>query len=144
MQRESDKHSPRVDEEMKHELQSLTQGLAAEESRSREDYTQEAPTEDEIRWEPDTNRPEDDDMGIGIPLGDADARSILARHVTAAHWPASRDELVEVAHTDRAPQNVLDRLRGLPAEVRFENVQEVWAALGGATEETHTGARHDS
>jgi len=137
MQRESDKHSPRVDEEMKHELQSLIQGSAAEESRSREDFTQEAPTEDETRWEPG-DRTLGQDRGIGIPDGDADARSILARHVTAAPWPASRDDLVHAAHADRAPQDLLDSLRTLPAEVRFENVQEVWAALGGATENTHT------
>jgi hypothetical protein len=137
MQRESDKHSPRVDEEMKHELQSLVQGNAAEESRAREDFTQEAPTEDEMRFEP-ANRTLDEDRGIGIPDADADARSELARHVASAQWPASRDELVHAARVDSAPQKLLDTLRNLPGEVRFENVQEVWASLGGATEDSHT------
>lgn len=96
MQRESDKHSPRLDDEMAHEVASLTHGAAAEESRAREDRTQEGPTEDELRFEP-ADRTLSQDRGIGIPDTDADARSELARHVTAADWPATRDDLLHAA-----------------------------------------------
>lgn len=123
MERESDKHGSRLDEEMKHEVESLVHGNAAEESRAREDLTKEGSTEEEAPF------PSGDDV---------DARSDLARRVASADWPASRDDLIQAARVDRAPQDLLDTLRGLPAEVRFENVQEVWAALGGATEDTHT------
>lgn len=122
MQRESDKHGSRLDEQMKHEVQSLVEGGSAEESRADEGRTQEGQAEDEMRFD----------------LTSLDARAELARHVTAADWPASRDQLVDAARVERAPQALLDTLRGLPAEVRFENVQEVWAALGGPVEDAHT------
>jgi hypothetical protein len=140
MERESAKHSPRVDEQLEHEVESLVRGNAAEESRSREDLTQEAPAEGEMRFEP-ADRPLDQDRGIGIPDGAVDDRSELARHITAADWPAGREQLVNVALSDHAPQQIIDCLRRLPNESRFDNVQEVWAALGGATEDAHTG-RH--
>jgi hypothetical protein len=137
MERESSKHSPRVDEQMEHEVESLVRGNAAEESRSREDLLQEGSAEGEIRFEP-ADRTLSQDRGIGIPDGAADGRSELARHIVTAPWPAGRDELVEAARVDRAPQEVIDQLRHLPAEARFGNVQEVWAALGGPVEDTHT------
>lgn len=137
MERESDKHSPRLDDQMAHEVESLTNGLAAEESRAREDRTLEGSTEEEIRFEP-ADRTLPQDRGIGIPDTDADARSDLARHLAAADWPARGDQLYEAARVERAPQQILDSLRRLPAEATFGNVQEVWASLGGATEDTHT------
>jgi Protein of unknown function (DUF2795) len=123
MQRETDKHGSRLDEQMKHEVESLVHGSSAEESRAREDLTQEGPAEDEAPF---------------ASAADLDARADLARHVASAEWPASKDDLIQAARVDRAPQDLLDTLRRLPAEVRFETVQEVWAALGGATEDTHT------
>ena len=141
MERESSKHSPRVDDQMEHEVESLIRGNAAEESRSREDLLQEGSAEGEVRFDP-ANRTESDDRGIGIPDGAADDRSELARHIVTAPWPAGRDVLVEAARVDRAPQAIIDQLRHLPAEARFGNVQEVWAALGGATEDTHAHRQH--
>lgn len=122
MQRETDKHGSRLDEQMKHEVESLVHGASAEESRAREDLTQEGVAEDEFRFDPTT----------------LEARAELARHLAAADWPASTIDLVEAARVDRAPQEVLDSLRTLPDETRFETVQEVWSALGGPTEDSHT------
>ena len=119
MERESTQHSPRLDDQMAHESDSLTKGSASEESRSREERVLEESTEDDVKTM-------------------LDMRAELARHVTAAHWPAGRDELVHVAHGDQAPQIILDSLRRLPDGERFENVQEVWAALGGPVEGKHT------
>lgn len=106
MQRESDKHGSRLDDQMSHE---------AGESHTREERV----IEDDERTDPDR-------------------RAELARHITSAAWPAARDDLVETARLDQAPQEIIDSLRRLPREERFENVQEVWAAMGGATEGTHT------
>ncbi|HEV7887852.1 MAG TPA: DUF2795 domain-containing protein [Acidimicrobiales bacterium] len=122
MQRESDKHSPRVDDALAHDSASLTHGLSSEESRSQEFRVQEEETEDDVRWD----------------LANLDARAELARHVTAAQWPAAGSDLVQVASADHAPEEVVTSLRQLPAESRFDNVQEVWSALGGVTERPHT------
>jgi hypothetical protein len=137
MERMSSKHSPRVDDQLDHEVESLVRGNAAEESRAREDRTQEGPAEDELRFEP-ADRTLPQDRGIGISDTEADARSELARHIAAVRWPAGREELVATAQAERAPQGILDRLRHLSNEARFENVQEVWSALGGETEDHHT------
>ncbi|MGH9153709.1 MAG: DUF2795 domain-containing protein, partial [Acidimicrobiales bacterium] len=37
-----------------------------------------------------------------------------------------------------APPEVVDRLRTLPADTDFANLQDVWASLGGATEDHHS------
>jgi Protein of unknown function (DUF2795) len=140
MERETAKHGPRVDDELQHEVESLTRGNAAEESHSREDRVQEGPAEGEMRFEP-ADRTLTDTSGLGVDPQTADERSELARHVVSAPWPARRDDLVAAAQSERAPQPVLDRLRTLPAQARFENVQEVWSALGGSTEEAHTQAK---
>ena len=73
MERGSDKHGPRVDEELDHETRSLRQGAPVE-SRVEEHREQEGPGE------------------------------------------------------------VLERLQALPAGRAYENVQAVWAALGGTVE----------
>ena len=137
MQRETDKHGSRLDDALAHEVESLTHGNAAEESRAREDRVQEGTAESEIRFDP-ADRTLPDEPGIGVDRETADERAELARHIVSAAWPAGRDELVAAAQSERAPQVVLDRLRRLPTEARFDNVQEVWTALGGATEQTHT------
>jgi hypothetical protein len=119
MERETSKHSPRVDDQLHHEVESLVRGNSAEESRSREDLVHEESTEDDVQTI-------------------LDMRAELARHITSASWPAGRDELVQTARVDRAPQEILDSLRTLPEQERFENVQEVWAALGGPVEQRHS------
>jgi len=140
MERETSKHSTRMDDQLEHEVESLTHGNAAEESRSREDRLQEGSAEGEMRFEP-ADRTLPDHPGLAVDRKTADERAELARHIAAASWPAARDELVSTARSERAPEVVLDRLRRLPEEARFENVQEVWSALGGSTEETHTQPR---
>jgi hypothetical protein len=132
MERESVQHSPRLDDEMAHEIDSMTRGGSNEESRTREDRVIEEPTEDDV------GSPTRRSAGTIFDL-----RSELARHVTAAQWPAEKSQLVDVAHGDAAPQVILDSLRRLPDGERFENVQEVWAALGGPIEPGHTGTRQD-
>jgi Protein of unknown function (DUF2795) len=47
--------------------------------------------------------------------------------------PADREALLADAG-NQAPVHVLERLQALPAGRTFENVQDVWRALGGAVE----------
>jgi hypothetical protein len=119
MQRESDKHGMRLDDELAHEVESMVRGMSGEESRAREDRVKEEPTEDDARTL-------------------LDQRADLARHLAAADWPADRQELLAAAEADHAPDEILDRLRQLPEGVRFETFQAVWAALGGPVEGHHT------
>ena len=58
-------------------------------------------------------------------------RSALARSLEPSAFPAGRDQLVEIAEANFAPDPVLERLRALPENEHFDNVQQVWEASGG-------------
>lgn len=111
MERTTDKHSPRVDEALEHDVQSLVRGHAGE-SRSQEQRLQE-----------DVERAES-------PL---DRRSALAAAVAAVRWPATRDDLVAAARREQAPDEVLADLGRLPHGDRtYENLEAAWEAVGSA------------
>ena len=136
MQRGSDKHNPRVDDQLKHETAPLTHGSGVE-SHSREEYQQEPPAEGErvpnAATRPDVEMPD----GLGIDPADADARAELASYLPGDVFPARSEELVSAAQRANAPAAVLGQLRALPDD-QYDNVQAVWVALGGDTESTHT------
>ncbi len=131
MDRESNKHSPRVDEALAHDVDSLLHG-SPEESRAQEGRLQEDP-------EVGPGRRFDEALP-GMELTDADVaeRAELSRHLAAARFPAHRDELITVARQDHAPDDVMQALDQLPADQAFQNVQAVWRALGGHVEPPHT------
>jgi hypothetical protein len=132
MERSSDKHSPRVDEELKQELSSLVRGSPVE-SRSAESREQEGPADGE---------PTPDALLTGEPApatpdvlthDEVEARAELARHLQPSVFPADRDALVESARRMGASDELADRLRGLP-EGTFDHLEAVWEALGGRVE----------
>lgn len=63
----------------------------------------------------------------------ASERAELARFLAPSAFPARADELLAVAEENFATDEVLDQLRALP-DGRYENVQQVWAAIGGEIE----------
>ncbi len=66
-------------------------------------------------------------------------RSDLAVFLLPSAFPASDVAIAETAREQGAPPELLDRLGRLPAAT-YHTVQEVWAALGGATETRHGAA----
>ena len=131
MERESDKHSPRIDEAMAHDVDSLLHG-AAEESRAQEGRLQEDPAVAPGR------RFDDVIPGVEITDADVEGRAELSRHLATAQFPADREHLVAAAVGDNAPEQMVVALRDLPADEVYENVQAVWQALGGNVEAPHT------
>ncbi len=131
MDRESNKHSPRVDEALAHDVDSLLHG-SPEESRAQEGRLQEDPGVGPGR------RFDDPVPGIDMTEAELQERAELSRHLAAAHFPAARDDLVVAAEGDHAPDDVLRALGQLPPEGTYENVQAVWQALGGHVEPPHT------
>ncbi len=129
MERGSDKHSPRVDEELDHETRSLQQGAPIE-SRVEEFREQEGPGEDQPTPEP---RLAEEGTG-SLDLDDAEARSDIARYLDPSAFPADREGLVANAEANNAPAPVLERLQALPAGRTYEALPDVWAALGGTVE----------
>ena len=119
MERTTDKHSPRIDEALEHDVQSLVRGQAGE-SRAQEHRLQEV----------DVERPDD-------PI---DQRAELAAALAPASWPATRDELVRTARDGHAPDHLLADLERLPhGDTAYEHLESVWEALGGANDGAHTG-----
>ncbi|MFI7635305.1 DUF2795 domain-containing protein [Nonomuraea sp. NPDC049400] len=126
-QRRSDKHGPRLDDQQKHETEGMVRGggtTHAEEWKEPEAM----PASGE---EPKQSYPPGHEPGTpsGITQRGVDIRSDLAKWLSDAHWPASKDDLVEHAENAGAPDQVADMVQSLP-DRRYANVAEVAKALG--------------
>jgi Protein of unknown function (DUF2795) len=131
LERGSDKHSPRLDEELDHETRSIQQGSPVE-SRVEEHREQEGPGEDQPT--PDARLSGGRATAASLDLDDAETRADIARFLTPSTFPADREALVADAEGNQAPEEVLERIRALPAGRAYENVQDLWGALGGTVE----------
>jgi len=129
LERGSDKHSPRVDEELEHETRSLEQGAPVE-SRVEEYREQEGPGDDQPTPSAVVNEP---DSGA-LDLDDAEARSDIAPFIDPSAFPTDREGLIENAEANNAPPAVLERLQALPGGRTYQGLPDVWAALGGRVE----------
>jgi hypothetical protein len=133
MERGSSKHGPRVDEQMSQEVSGTVHGTAG--GRAEEWHQPEPPGEDQP--EP-TTVPVGETRG-GTPQGmtadDVEQRSRLARFIALSALPGDRDALRRSAEDQDAPGDVLAELDRLPADTKFENVAQVWAALGHSNEQ---------
>jgi Protein of unknown function (DUF2795) len=131
LERGSDKHGPRLDEELAHETRSIQQGSPVE-SRVEEHREQEGPGEGQPT--PDARLTGGRATAGSLDLDDAETRADIARFLTPSTFPADRETLVADAEGNHAPEEVLERIRALPAGRAYENVQDVWVTLGGTVE----------
>jgi Protein of unknown function (DUF2795) len=134
MERDSNKHSPRLDDELKKEVGSLTHGSPAE-SHKQEWHEQEGAADDER--EPSSRTADPNALG---PDNET-ARAELSRHLRPSAFPADREALLAEAEANDAREAVLTALRRLPPDREFATVYEVWEALGGPIE--HVAGRPD-
>ncbi|MDR8412100.1 DUF2795 domain-containing protein [Nonomuraea sp. 3-1Str] len=127
MDRGSAKHTPRVDEQQKHETEGLVRGggpTHAEEWKEPEPMS--ATGEESHGKYPPGHEPGTPE---GITQEGVEARSDLARWLNDSHFPSSKDELVRQAQDGHAPDHIVGMVRGLP-DRSFENVAQVAEALG--------------
>jgi hypothetical protein len=130
-ERGSDKHGPRLDEDLQEDTRSLERGAPVE-SRAEEAREQEGPADGQPV--PDARLQGGRATAASLDLDDAEARADLARSLTPSTFPADREALLADAAANQASAQVLERLQALPAGRTFANVQDVWRALGGAVE----------
>lgn len=132
MPRGSDKHSPRLDENLVHDTYSLTHGSPSE-ARSDEGRLQEGAGDDDPT--PDALLTGDRGRRHGDILShdEVEARSEMASYLRPSAWPADRATLVAVAREGNAPAGVIERLTDLP-DGTFSHTEAVWEALGGRVE----------
>jgi hypothetical protein len=128
----STKHSPRVDEELQHEIQGMVRSghtTRAEEWRDPEPLAE---------GDPDIDADPSGTLVGGTPAGmDAaavTARAELARWLDRADFPSTGADLVEAARDHRAPDAIVAELERLPGGDTFERVGVVVRALGYPTE----------
>ena len=130
-ERGSDKHGPRLDDDLHDDTRSLEQGAPVE-ARVEEEREQEGPADDQPT--PEARLSGGRATAASLDLDDAEARADLARFLNPGTFPADREALLADATGNQAPEVVLERLQALPAGRTFRNVQEVWVALGGTVE----------
>jgi hypothetical protein len=133
----STKHSPRVDDQLKHETEALVRGAPVE-ARVEEDREQEAPADGEPTATVFPEREEFYGLGADAPT----ARRELSRHLGLHAFPATKQSLLERAEAEFAPEAVLQALRALPDDREFHTVYDVADALGLHAEERAPAGRH--
>lgn len=117
MERGSNKHAPLLDDRMKDDAEPIERG---------------APTSGRVEGHRQTEAPGD---APRIADEDVELRSTIARWLHRVDYPAERERLIEEARENNAPPRVLEALARLPGGTVFENVQQIWVALGGEPEE---------
>jgi hypothetical protein len=128
----SNKHNPRLDEELEHEIQGMLKGNHATRS---EEFREVEPV---AEGEPDVNDSPNSTLLGGVPVGMTEdavvARAELARWLDRADFPSDGPTLVEAALDHRAPDAIVDELRRLPEGETYERIGDVVRALGYPTE----------
>lgn len=127
MERESTKHSPRVDDELVHETAALLQGRSFDEGRE-DGFTHEAPEDPGAGRRPEVPIP-----GSPVQPDEADLRAEVAASLRPSAFPGSAADLREIARAEGARDPVLDLLDALP-DGTYGTVAQVWEATGGQTE----------
>jgi len=133
-ERDSTKHSARLDDELKKEVGSLTHGAPAE---SRKEAWREQEGAADGEREPSSRTAGPDSLGPDGPS----ARAEISRHLRLSVFPADRDALLAEAEANDAPEPVLRALRQLPEGTSYATVYDVWEGLGGEVE--HAAGRPD-
>jgi len=132
MERGSDKHSARLDDEMAHEVRGIIQGGK---DTHAEEFKQPEPSGED---QPDVDLVPDGTLHGGVPEGMTDAdvsrRTQLATYLHRSAFPMVREMVIDEAQRNEAPDDVVADLRRLPAGREFVNVGDVFATLGGAEE----------
>jgi hypothetical protein len=128
MERGNAKHSPRVDDELAHEVEGVVKGTAGGRA---EEFREAEPAGD---GQPETSLVPEGDDGSGAPQGmtaeEVELRSRFGRYINRSALPGDRDRLRRDAEGNEAPDDVLAEIDRLPTGVRFQTVSEAWAALG--------------
>src|SRR3954447_14011024 len=132
MERGSDKHGPRLDEQLEKETRGIVQG--GREPRAGEWKSDEPSGEDQ----PGGDRGPDGTPHGGVPDGMSDEhleqRAELASFLGKEIWPAEGAQVKARLRQEQAPTRVIDRCEELPDGRVYDNVAQVWEDLTGHKE----------
>jgi hypothetical protein len=146
MERQSNLHGRRLDDELEREVQSITRGAPVEsrieEGRAMEDAGDGEPMPQSLVSET-SDAEGGDEFDGGLSHGELVARSELGIHLRPGIFPARRADILACAAEEHASLELLGQLEALP-DRRYDTVQDVWEALGGKREEREHAASASS
>lgn len=132
MERGSDKHGPRLDEQLEKEARGIVQG--GRDTRAEEWKSAEPSGEDQ----PAVDLSGDGVLAGGVPEGmtpeDVEGRAELASFLGKEIWPAEGAQVKARLLETQAPARVIDLCGPLPDGRIYDNVAEVWVDLTGHKE----------
>ena len=115
------------------ETESITRGAPVE-ARAEEWHQKEPAGDDEPL--PDARIEGDPFPEEGtLDLDEIEDRSLLAISLRPSAFPCTKSVLLEVAEEQHAEPRVVSWLERLDPDVTFQNVEDVWEALGGRHED---------
>ncbi|MFL6239125.1 MAG: DUF2795 domain-containing protein [Actinomycetes bacterium] len=132
MERGSDKVSRRLDEQMQHETEGL---VRSGRSTHAEEWKDPEPSGED---QPDADRSPDGTLVGGIPDGmtpdDIEGRAELAGYIGKEAYPLVRAQVIDLVIENNAPDRVVNLVKNLPSDRQFENINDIWTAVGGSVE----------
>lgn len=132
MVRDSSKHGPNLDDQMKHETEGL---VRSGHPTHAEEWRQTEPVEDP-RGERVAEPPERAPGTVGdMTPQEVEWRSELARVLAPVRFPADKGRLLSFLEERHARDEMLTAVGKLPADRQFHNVGEIARALGIHTED---------
>ena len=133
MERESTKHSPRLDEQLEHETGPLRQAGHAAHS---EEWRQAEPVDEPHETYPPGQEP---GMPAGLTPEDAERRSEIARFLQPGRLPATGEQIRGQLAAAGAPDDVLAAADRLDARREYASAGDVARAVGLRTEDPRDG-----
>lgn len=124
---QSDKHNPRIDEQLAHDQQSFLKGAPVD-SRVQE---QRRESDGPLPGQPSaaTQVPgREQGTSEGLDSFEVDLRSELATYLDGSIFPADRQQLLDDARSHNAPRQVINLIDRLPSGEQYDRVQAVWEA----------------
>jgi len=132
MERGSDKVNRRLDEELQHETQGL---IRSGHSTHAEEWKDPEPSGED---QPDADLAPDGTLVGGTPPGmtadDVEGRAELASYIGKEAYPVVRAQVIDLVMENNAPDRVIDLVKNLPSDRQFQNINEIWIAVGGHVE----------
>jgi hypothetical protein len=129
MERGSSKHSPRVDEQLGHEVEGY---MTAERPTRAEEWRETEPIGEDQADPGRLGEPADRQPGLpeGMTQEDVELRSELATHLPRSVFPADESGLLGHLVDTNAPERLQQLVRQLPSGQVFDHLGDVVEALG--------------
>ena len=129
MERGNSKHSPRLDEQMEHEVEGM---MTAERPTRAEEWKEAEPAGEDQADPGRLGEPADRQPGVppGMTIEDVELRAEVAEHLPRSVFPADESALLGHLVDTNAPDRLQQLIRQLPSGQTYENVGDVVRALG--------------